>query len=287
MMEENKMLDTLFEAARNEAPRLSFQQVREYISTFTAGIGILTIVKMLLAKSGYLKLILMISFSGIVLTSVLIVATTSQTDKEPLQKLPAAVEDSTDALYKDFKSELTLKPKSKIGTAIEVAQPELNLKIPEFQPYEDSNNLRSIGIEENESRSQNSELEELTRMVKATDQNTVNSITIPESAIILNSYSTPSDLENFKQTLKDWGFTVEINWNYKKKKGYIRSFIMKLGHSKGLDVKFKIQGFRNFIIFCERNQNSEPIALKTRIDHNNYNTINLNSTGSYTYKSSK
>ncbi len=280
-MEDMKMIDELFDKARNEKPRLSFEDASKAFFTSALAVGgLLALKKLIISKIG----IVMISSTAIISTA-LIVSTISSGNLQPTPLSSSAfikdtlisvetneelivAENFLDLKQKeipllelDFRSELQIKPLNE-----KIIEKETE-KLPLIQ-YPKSNLI----------------------IIKQDNTHIVNSPATLVNGNCSKSFCIKNDdkiaeLECIQKSLRKYGLEVEMEQEYNRD-DFLEMLNFRIQHKNGLDLKLKVAGFTTFAIMCIQDEDGELIAMKYKIDEEDYSEVNMTSKTSYSYTKS-
>lgn len=302
-MENEKMIDTLFEQARNEAPRISFKETTAHFVSTASGIGFATVLKTLI-KNINLNQIIMILSAPLLLTTIWLTLTFSTTPDVSPQEPPQATLTVDSVIVKEKKPIKTTKPQLKTLIAkdkVEVIEPRVSVKTkkPTIKPIIPKAQLNDLLV-----------VTELTEVI--TDEVIIGFVdTIPtevlvEEALIASipttivvvdttpittegefsicSCGTPENLDEFWQNIRSLGIDGSIDWKYKKRKGYIKKIKINMQSENGMEMRMRIEGFSQFTFYYTLNAEGNLQKLTYSIDKGKARNVCLMDSGTFTYK---
>lgn len=285
MMEEMKMLNELFEKAKHEKPRLSYEKASQAFIASSLAIGGLLALKHLIINKLGLNTIIMISTSALIST-VLIVSTLS-TDIPENQPLNSSVvlfdsieEPGIDKslVLKESTVEIELKEipilPNKISTKLPIKSPSTELPVQKPKAIIGTSSPKSnlLIIEKNDSPLA-SEPADLAETGKSSQ------------SFCIKNEDKKTELECIQNKLEKLGLAVKMNPDYDKT-DQLEMLKLRIQHENGLDLKIKVSGFTTFAIMCIQDENGEVIALKYKVDEQDFFEVNMYSKTSYTYSKS-
>ena len=94
-----------------------------------------------------------------------------------------------------------------------------------------------------------------------------------------------TELECIQNKLEKLGLAIKMNPDYDKT-DQLEMLKLRIQHENGLDLKIKVSGFTTFAIMCIQDENGEVIALKYKVDEQDFSEVNMYSKTSYTYSKS-
>lgn len=283
-MENMKMIDELFERAREEKPRLSFDMASKAFFTSVLALGGFLAIKQLIISKIGLNSVIMISTTAIISTALIVSSLSSDGPlPEPLNNIVLVTD--------------TVAPKT-LSTEIYVEEKTLFLsqrEIPLFEEKFDSNlELKPLSKAE---------------IVRTTLPLTTNASSKPDLIIIEQENLGPAinkataatpkctksfcirfnddmaELECIQKNLKKLGLDVQMDPEFNRD-DVLEMLKLRIQHENGLDLKLKVAGFTTFALMCIQDENGELIALKYKTDDSDYSEVNMFSKTSYTYMKS-
>tara|TARA_R110002096_G_scaffold135456_2_gene287174 strand:+ start:77576 stop:78439 length:864 start_codon:yes stop_codon:yes gene_type:complete len=285
MMEEMKMLNELFEKAKHEKPRLSYEKASQAFIASSLAIGGLLALKHLIINKLGLNTIIMISTSALIST-VLIVNTLS-TDIPENQPLNSSVvlfdsieEPGIDKslVLEESTVEIELKEipilPNKINTKLPIKSPSTELPVQKPKAIIGTSRPKSnlLIIEKNDSPL-TSEPADLAETGKSSQ------------SFCIKNEDKKTELECIQNKLEKLGLAIKMNPDYDKT-DQLEMLKLRIQHENGLDLKIKVSGFTTFAIMCIQDENGEVIALKYKVDEQDFSEVNMYSKTSYTYSKS-
>lgn len=285
MMEEMKMLNELFEKAKHEKPRLSYEKASQAFIASSLAIGGLLALKHLIINKFGLNTIIMISTSALIST-VLIVSTLS-TDIPENQPLNSSVvlfdsieEPGIDKslVLEESTVEIELKEipilRNIINTKLPIKSPSMELPVQKPKAIIGTSSPKSnlLIIEKNDSPLA-SEPADLAETGKSSQ------------SFCIKNEDKKTELECIQNKLEKLDLAVKMNPDYDKT-DQLEMLKLRIQHENGLDLKIKVSGFTTFAIMCIQDENGEVIALKYKVDEQDFSEVNMYSKTSYTYSKS-
>ena len=293
-MKEDQYIESLFEAAREEAPKISFEEVAQQFEAATTPTPI-EVIKDLLTNSIHLNTIIMIiSVTSIAFIFWINSSTTTETPQAyPIIK---TITKQVESLKKETKKEVIISPivqtastkiknpKHKIFSAIKKEQSDTTITIsqtPENWIIEEVIDIASINkvqplkitthqIVSNTYRGKDFELvadeqEEDLVPTNETLQSEPNLI-FKEVLFTLKSTDDQATAIDFGRSLTNLGLAILINPNYNANGTVLRQFTLRIRHEKGLDWKMKVNGFRTLEMKVFLNEKKQVEMLSYRFN---------------------
>lgn len=306
-MNEDNVLEELFESARNEGPRMSFEEVAEGLAVGISAIGIAYLIRDFLINKISLNSIIMISTTTLLTTAAWIALSPSDEqviDKQPIIKEAIVVVDSiTDKTVistKKIEFDMELDEKH-FGSLPDKYSPNLELIKPQAHLEISSTPKALAPVNDNiDSPDESYPVEDAlivqferfpapgSPVVLGEENDPDTALVAMEEVFSFASCQEEVTMEYFKKFLEDQGLVVDLNWKYSNRKKMIKNFKLKLQYNDELDMKMKVEGFCKFAILCGLNEESQIVQLRFKVDDHEYEEINLRGQGSsYHYRSSK
>ena len=270
-MNSDKHLDTLFEKAKNEAPKLSFEQTAQ---KFNASVSLSTtaMLKAWLTKYITLNTVSLFTVSSLLLVSAIFVTTyENKNPKKQTQKLlidTTTTEQSTQNQEKKLISKEIKKPTIRSMAKNEKASTQnldnQNTKPSYKQKKKSSNTKPKLVSIESIDVQQTPELQKQ-HLFKEDEQ--IKNIEIPKATIISDTQrvtpqvsqhrkevvliikrgDTEERVKHFMVALEGNGFTLSKS-RFHRKEGYLNHLFLWFKHAKGLNFKLKGTGFQKLEI---------------------------------------
>lgn len=281
MMEEMKMIDELFDKARTEKPRLSFEDASKAFFTSALAVGgLLALKKLLISKIG----IVMISSTAIISTALILSTVSTGTPEPKIQISSPLIEDSIRTI--NFEEELI------------IAENYLDLKQKEIPlvEYELKSDLKIMPVNESiiEPKVEiEGDQEILKPKLVIIEQDNTHLISSTEAlkdgncskSFCIKSNDKISELDCIQKSLRKLGLDVEMEHDYDRN-DFLEMLKLRIQHENGLDLKLKVAGFTTFALMCIQDENGELIAMKYKIDKEEYSEVSMTSKTSYSYMKS-
>lgn len=283
MMEMNR-IDELFEKARQEKPRLSHQDVsKAFFKSALAVGGFLTLKHLILNKIG-LNTIIMISSTSIISIALIIGSLNSgNPEPEPLMtsfSLGDSIENPKEA-PQILLEEQTIDIREKeiplfelqFDSSIEMKTPTLaSSDLPKLITNETMDGNVDLIIIENEDNTPD-------------DMKPVSLVGNCSKSFCIKNDDDLSELKCIKNGLEKLDLIVQMDADFTND-DFLKMLKLRIQHENGLDLKIKVAGFTTFALMCIQDKNGEIIALKYKIDEQEFSEINTYSKTSYTYMKS-
>lgn len=290
-MEDMKMIDDLFDKAREEKPRLSFEAASQAFFTSALAVGGLMAIKQLIINKIGLNTIIMISTTSIISTALIVSSLSTESPKPEALNTGALITDSISIQHIEAKT--LIKEKT-----IEIDQRQ----IPLFEERFDTNMELKPLVENSLAATFPKSVDD--QVIPSTVASSHANLIIIEHedltpANISTKASAPKctksfciknnddmkELECIVKCLEKLDLEIEMDPEFNRD-DELEMLKLRIQHENGLDLKLKVAGFTTFALMCIQDENGEVIALKYKTDEHEYSEVNMFSKTSYTYMKS-
>ena len=276
-MNPDKHLDTLFEKAKNEAPKLSFEQAAQ---KFNASVSLSTtaLLKAWVIKHITLNTVSLFTVSGLLLVSTVFVVTNenkkpqkqakelidttviensmqsqevAESISKELKKLPTKNRVKSDKKPNQSIDNQTNKsiPKKKEKTSNTKSKLE-NIKLIDMQSTSD---LQMQKLFKKEAEIKTIKVQKVTMVSDKNDVLPQTPQPRKEIVLIIRKEDTEERVKHFMVALEGNGFTLSKS-RFHHKEGYLNHLFLWFRHAKGLNFKLKGTGFQQLEIKIFNNE---------------------------------
>lgn len=261
-MQEENYLDQLFEAARSEAPKLSYEQAAQRFELASAPSG-LELFREWIQQHFFIKTLLMFSIGSTLIVSLWLFLNPVQQEKIVLATMPVQV------LEEEQDTSILEVPKDLVAP-VQILKPMYALPIlpvwqPEEMPYYEA--PLSDTFQEKQDYTLTT-LPEPNLPEALQSEKSPPKIEVKETvkSLVLEKDATEEEVSNFIKGLMEYVFFRDLDLKPTSRKMPIEKLILRLGNKASMDWEMKLRGFDKLELKLTLDENQKLETLSFRID---------------------
>ena len=262
-MQEENYLDQLFEAARSEAPKLSYEQVAQQFTVGSTPSG-LALFKEWIQQHFFIKTLLMLSIGSTLIVSLWFIFNPVKQEKIVLANMPIQVlEEEQDTNLVEVSKQLVapvqlLKPM--------YVSPILPVWQPEEVPYYEAPVLEERSEKRQEIKTVRLPTSPLPSAVKPQASNKIKEDKAELTTLILESTASDQEVASFIAALKKCGVYKSLDLKPGSRQNPIKKLTLQLEVKGKMNWGMNLKGFKKLELKLTLDENQKIETLSYRIN---------------------